>query len=400
MANTFKHSQNRSGKAFMTALVAVLMAAVLLFIGGVLGFFAHKDAWFGKDETVQAEEDDLLGAGGMTMPEKVESGYLALMSVSIPSAQFTAASVPDGAESAVTVKATLYDYEHVELDETALGHVKLNWTLKWKSNSGFAIDKDVNEYVSVAAAQDTFSATVSCLQPFGQQIVLEVGVEGDPSVTASVSVDYMQRYDHWKATVHMVSSLMPQLQGSAYTDTATAEFDSVTNQYVRYVVVDFPANDITGEPVTWTNTNNSIDFTVVGSDIYTLPLTYTVGGLKVKCVYANEITAAGGTPYTEYQTPIDPGYDEATHSYQHVKFHDLLGMSFSNEGVFSVNKYRSAMGKFQLSTASALVNYKFTDVKINGEPVEENFEFGIGFSLDSLYVSPEEMELDQSGIVY
>lgn len=384
-----RHKKRDRIKWILTA-AAFLLVAVML-VGLCLQCFGSgkqkPSEWFAGDGKETSVADGLL----VSDAESNSSG-IALMSAVIPRAQFATYGVSPAAESAQTVTASFKDYDGDPLSETDTERVKLSWTLAWKTESGWGKGKTVTEYISLSTGDDTHSATVSCLQPFGEQILLKASVDGDSGVSNSVTIDYRQRYSSWKTTIKFPQNAL------------TVDFGEQLIQHTsRFVAVDFPS---ALESMTLDTTGGSVQFSVIGTDVYTLPLEFTVGGCKTKCVYPAQITAAGGYALENYAFLLGARYDEGSHTWNDVYLHSLLGLSMGSDASgFTVKKYRSTLSKQGISgldTPIGAVSIQFTDVKVNGQPVEssDEFTFSLQFNARSLWVSASSVEFDYPGLVF
>ena len=104
---------------------------------------------------------------------------------------FRSAAALDTQEAAydsVTLKATVYpDYDYV--DKT------VDWSVAFVNPaSEWATGKTVTDYVTVTPTSDgALTATVQCLQPFGEQIKVTVTSRDNPSAKADCTVDFSAR---------------------------------------------------------------------------------------------------------------------------------------------------------------------------------------------------------------
>lgn len=90
------------------------------------------------------------------------------------------------AESAYTITATVSPAE-------AANH-GVDWELKWKNpSSSWASGKTASDYVVMSISGDTKTATVSCVQPFGEQLIVTASSQDNPDVKAICTLDYAQK---------------------------------------------------------------------------------------------------------------------------------------------------------------------------------------------------------------
>lgn len=84
----------------------------------------------------------------------------------------------------------------------------VDWSLEWtNAESEFAQGKDVSDYMTIATAEDgALSATLTCLQAFGEQIKVKVVLRANNDITASATCDYVKRVE--SATVAKSAELI------------------------------------------------------------------------------------------------------------------------------------------------------------------------------------------------
>lgn len=388
-----KNRKQSNGKTARCVICCVL-AAALLFGSGVLGYFTHK--WT-KGE---APETTAAGQGGMVIGSS--DGYgIALVSAEIPLSQYDEYGIMPAAESAQTVTATLKDYAGDLLYEDDAERVQLTWTLTWKTNSGWGNGKSVAEYVSLSTSENTHTATLSCLQPFGEQLVLKAAVKDNDYISNTATVDYRQKYSSWSATIKFPPVVMPH---SIISDTGTIVFgENLVDHTSRIVITDFPA---LLEDSAFNTKGGSIQFNVIGTDVYTLPLEFSVGGCETKCAYPQQISQAGGYALEDYTALLDPQYDAATHTWNNLYLYSLFGLgSYNDAAGFTVKQYRSALSKLGTEveeTPISAVSYRFINVKVNGQPVtsSDEFTFSVLFNKSTLYAAASSVELDHTGLEF
>lgn len=84
----------------------------------------------------------------------------------------------------------------------------VDWSLEWtNAESEFAQGKDVSDYMTITTAEDgALSATLTCLQAFGEQIKVKVVLRANNDITASATCDYVKRVE--SATVAKSAELI------------------------------------------------------------------------------------------------------------------------------------------------------------------------------------------------
>lgn len=122
-------------------------------------------------------------AGGMQVGEVQDYG-IKLMSASIPATNYVDYGVTTIAETAITINATIEPID-------AANH-GIDWSIAWTNpSSTWASGKEVTSYVTLSG--NGKSATVSCLQPFGQQITVTAVSQDNPDVKATCTLEYAQK---------------------------------------------------------------------------------------------------------------------------------------------------------------------------------------------------------------
>ena len=174
MKNLNQHVKSDKVKWIITGIALVLILAIL---GGVLAAVlteTNPKDWFEQSAEEKTETPDVTDGDGNEM----ESGKVYPM----PSSMIFATTA---AESGITVKAT------VTPDNAT--NKNLIWSVEWVNpSSSWATGKTVSEYISLVK-NGTDTATVSCLQAFGEQAKIVVTSESNSAAKAECTLDYAQR---------------------------------------------------------------------------------------------------------------------------------------------------------------------------------------------------------------
>lgn len=175
-----------SNKGVIAAIIAVVLAVVLVLVCGIgSSWFTNGDfsTWFnswgkGDEELEQGNEE-----GGAVIGEVEENG-ISLMSAKIASADYDEYGVSPLAETAYTLTATITPSD--------ASNKAVSWSAAWKnSSSSWANGKSVSDYISISS--NGLTATVECLQAFGEQIIVTVKSNSNSSASATCTVDYSQK---------------------------------------------------------------------------------------------------------------------------------------------------------------------------------------------------------------
>lgn len=140
--------------------------------------------------------------GEFIVGESTGSSSVSLLGAPIKTSEYTKYNIPQNAESAVLVTATVNP-------ASAVNRVEMNWSVAWKNpSSTWASGKTVTDYVTVTQAGN-LTATVTCLQAFGEQVVVTAtALQGKSSKSASLTCDYMKRFDEIGISLAFDSNLL------------------------------------------------------------------------------------------------------------------------------------------------------------------------------------------------
>lgn len=179
-------NKEATGDRFWIVFISIVLAAALAVTAAFLGLSASQ-----KSETgIQTGEAASDAGGGAVVSGGTENG-MKLKSEKISSAEYAENGVSATAEAAYEFTATVYP------DNNA-SNTKAVWTMSWEDPSGaWSSGKAVTDYVTLTPdgtdATSSKHATVACLQPFGEPIVVTVTVEGRPDIEATSILDYAQK---------------------------------------------------------------------------------------------------------------------------------------------------------------------------------------------------------------
>ena len=268
----------KSTKNAIVAFVAILLALAIVIACGVgSSWFTNGDiaTWFnswGKGEQTEQPDEETPEEGGENgaVLEESESNGVALMSAKIATADYEAYGVSPLADTAYTLTATI-----TPSDAT---NKAVTYSVAWKNaSSSWASGKTVTDYVTVSqATTGSLTATVTCLQAFGEQIIVTCAVTDNVDLKATCTVDYLRKPLGSNITIEYSPSTAA---GKSLADPITWSFNySDTNP-----VVDFPyAKNVGGFSEGWSfamcnagtgggdNSNGSYTASSVFSDVYTI----------------------------------------------------------------------------------------------------------------------------------
>ena len=166
----------------LVVIAAAILAAVW-FTDGTLTYNKNKvqDETETDAETVAVTEDGRELTSGGTVP---------MQNMTFATARSLAAYSSDAA-------AQSEEYASVELTATLSPDWvagDLSWSIAFSDPaSEWATGKTVTDYVTLTPGETALTATVQCLQPFGEQIVVTVSANEFEGVTANCTVDFARR---------------------------------------------------------------------------------------------------------------------------------------------------------------------------------------------------------------
>lgn len=74
------------------------------------------------------------------------------------------------------------------------GKENLIWSMSWANTTGWASDKDINDYISLSnQSSDTKQVQLRCVKPFGKQVIVKASIEDNSDIFGTITVDYGQK---------------------------------------------------------------------------------------------------------------------------------------------------------------------------------------------------------------
>ena len=185
------HKRADALKWILTAIAFLLVAVTL--IGLCLQVFGKgkqkPSEWFKKEEE-QVQPEAGAGAGILT-PQEPEASAAMPMRLNVQklsAEELSASPMAASADSAFTLTVT-YPEEGVMYKE-------VDYSIAWQNGGSgkWGNGKTVTQYATVAATADgALTATVTCLQAFGEPIIVTVTNRANPSCKATAQLDYARR---------------------------------------------------------------------------------------------------------------------------------------------------------------------------------------------------------------
>ena len=323
-------------------ILATLLSLLTLFTCIINGA-ACKDSEVNKNNASVKLEHTAFG-GGMQIGESNDGG-IRLTSAALLSSEYDEYGISPLAESAYTLTATV-------MPSGAANH-GVDWEIAWSdATSTWAIGKTVTDYITVTFnVLDGKIATVSCMQPFGTQVIITAVSQDNPNATASCTVDYAQKV----TGVNLYFGNVPiNLGGETY---VKYEVSPNANGVGGEIYADIETGSVYTISETFTQ---SVDLNYIGageeSVFFTLKTGHPTG---MDFMNRNEITNwYGEEVYFDYDHDIcnwfimtrsgDIMFDELTtaeiiEEFEGVKESTMYEITFMITGKYSTNSYASTM---------------------------------------------------------
>lgn len=170
--NNYVSKIGSKGRAAIAILVIVLLIAGSVTAGAFIGMTAQKNKGVETKNDVQAS--DGLQIGILEQKQMILS---------------TTSTISESGESQETITATITPADAYNKE--------IEWSIAWKTDSGWASGKDINQYITVATSGNGVTspntAVVTCKQAFGVQAILTATSKVQPDVYATCTVDYTER---------------------------------------------------------------------------------------------------------------------------------------------------------------------------------------------------------------
>lgn len=193
-----------SKKLFLNILLISLVMLLLFFIVFAV-WFTYNSVQLGHESSVK--EDIPLSVGDVEEKGiKLSASEPTVLSNDVITQQLTAQVLPADAD----VKT-------------------VSWSVSWQNpSSAFATGKNVTDYVTVSpVSTGALTATLSCVQDFGEKIVVKVTSDDNAEIFATAVCDYLQRV---KSLVFTLNDI--EMIGTGYT------YDVVYSNYTIPVEIE------------------------------------------------------------------------------------------------------------------------------------------------------------------
>ena len=360
--SNFELYEHKKSDTVMWVLTLIAFIIVGVLIAGLIA------GWFDKQEDSPAAVTEQTTAidGGMSVTPSAANG------IRLMAAERTATDVSPFAETSYTITATI---------EPASARQNANWSVAWANgSSAWATGKTVTDYVTITPTEEgSLTATLSCVKPFSEQVILTVSAMGNESKTATCTVDYQQRLT--------VNSL--KLGGGTLSTTSCgfkAQVDKTHTMEIDY-----------------TYSEGTIPYLGEGDDGYD---EFICAGIAFtdEFITAYNNANGSGTDLTKRMKRVNVSSEYAhtreveftDGAYGNTVFYTLLGGYLSDDKIAAM---RTAIGEVGEENVFKVGIFKTTNAISSGY-VECDTWYKLGLDLNTVYMATENISVNQSGVVF
>ncbi len=386
-------------KTIARAATATVLAACIFGGGMAVGMGWITDWTYEAPKTEQTETPDGGGNSSAVITPGTENG-ISLLSAEIPVSAYEANNVSAQAESAYTLTATI-----TPSDAT---NKAVTYTAAFANpDSAWASGKNVSDYVTVTqASAGSLTATVSCLQAFGEQIIITVSSQDNYEVSATCTVDYLRK------------PLGADLSFKKKSSSSSDEFTWTFNHATPDASVEFPILKNVGSSIdqewafAWENRNPnggtaagtyaSYTTKAAYSDVYTIDNSETsMSSLNIAITqeYYDILTGLGytvsATPETYITFPLG--------SYGYISIGNMILGAWTNSSFANYTAYtalRAAL-KDKAGTPMFRLKYYFVSIHDSSEASGSNQIYNVSFSSSSFAnILADSVTLDETELIF
>ena len=231
-------SNKQQNNRILAIVLCVVITVVLLLGGGAAGFFIQKA--INPPQKEEKAEDN--GGGLLITPDEPEKdgqdesadvgGHATVSFIvkDIAREEYGEYGIMPMAENAQQLTATVTPAEAEDKI--------LDWSVAFKNpSSTWASGKTVTDYVTVSPTADgALTANVSCLQAFGEQVIVTAAIRGNAGVKGTATADYKQGYSSVAANIAYTNTTTGANVTWAFGSTAkvTEEFPGFAKSYTEF----------------------------------------------------------------------------------------------------------------------------------------------------------------------
>jgi len=170
-----------------TKIKTILMAIAILLVFALLGGFIAQLVLRNKDDVSDNGDGSIIVSDGGETVTEIEGSGVTLTSKKIARSAYAASGISETADNAYTLTASITPENAT--DKT------VDWAVAFVNpSSTWASGKTITDYATITPASDgALTATLVCLQAFGEQIKVTVTSRSNVSATASCTLDYVKR---------------------------------------------------------------------------------------------------------------------------------------------------------------------------------------------------------------
>ena len=355
----YEHKKSDTVKWVLT-LIAFIVVGVLI-AGLIAGWFDK-----GEDSLPVQDETATIQDGGMSVTPSAASG------IRLMAAERTATDVSPLAETSYTITATI---------EPASARQNANWSVAWANgSSAWATGKTVTDYVTITPTEEgSLTATLACVKPFSEQVILTVSAMGNESKTATCTVDYQQRLN--------INSL--KLGGATLSTTSCGFKAQVDETHTMEIDYSYSEGTI---PYLGKSESDYDEFICAGiafTDEFMAAYNRANGSgddLTKRMKRANLTSSAAHTREIEFTDG----------AYGNTVFYQLLNGRLTDEVIAAM---RSAIAEVGEENVFKVGIFK-TDNAISASYVECDTWYKLGLDLNTVYMATENITVNQSGVVF
>ncbi len=241
-------------KKIICSVISFILCAVIAFLScyfaipnfnaWVNGIVSGDKAGDDLNNKQDGEDNDTSFSGGSAIGDIIDNG-VTLLSAVLPRSAYKANGVSEQAETAYTLTAEVTpDYASDKM---------LDWAISWQnSESEWASGKEVTDYVTITPTVDGASTAVcSCLQDFGEPVILTVSSRSNPEISGFCYVHYYQRVKSCELTFsYDGEAITPVVDNGVYkVDYTGAENDynvELKPVYSNYTLTDTYTTTVNG----------------------------------------------------------------------------------------------------------------------------------------------------------
>lgn len=179
----------KTNKIKTIVMVVAIILSVALAVGWIAQTVANnqKKTPSGIEQTEPdgiEEYDNLAENNGLIVTPTVSNSLMRLAASPLSASENDIATV---AENSYTLTATI--------EPSNASNQTLDWAAVWKdSASSWASGKTVTDYVTVTpTSSGAMTATVSCLEAFGEQVIITATTKDGTNLSAQCTCDYVKR---------------------------------------------------------------------------------------------------------------------------------------------------------------------------------------------------------------